>query len=53
MRIRFESGYGLPFCQILSILIMIIVARSFFQKDNKYYPQVGLRECGYELVNEL
>ena len=49
MKIRFESDDDLPLGKILSIPSMIIVVRSVFQKDNKYYPKVYLHKCGYEL----
>ena len=32
---------------------MIIVTRSVFQEDDKYYPQVYLHECLYKSVDEL
>ena len=32
-----------------SIHNLTIVVRSVFQEDNKYYPQVFLDECLYEL----
>ena len=41
---RFESDDDLPWSKILSISNMIIVTRSLFQEDNKYYPQVYLHE---------
>ena len=44
MKIRFESDDSLPSGNILSIPGMIIVVRSVFQEDNKYYPQVHLHE---------
>ena len=53
MKVRFESNDDLPLGKILNIPNMIIVNRSVFQEDNKYYPHVYLHECGYEFVNEL
>ena len=32
---------------------MIIVTRSVFEKNNKYYSQIYLHESGYEFVEEL
>ena len=52
MKIRFESD-DVPSSKILSIPSMIIFARSVSQKDNKFYPEVYLHECGYEFVSEL
>ena len=51
MKIRFESNDDLPFSKILSIPCMIIVVKSVFQKENKYYPQVYLHECVYRFVS--
>ena len=42
MKVKFESDDDLPLGKILSIPSMIIVVRSVFQKDSKYYPQVYL-----------
>ena len=53
MKIRFESNDDLSLGKILSIPSVIIVTRSVFQEDNKYYPQVYLHECGYEFVKKL
>ena len=50
MKIRFESNDDLPLGEIISIPSMINFVTSVFQKDNKYYPQVYLQECGYEFV---
>ena len=52
MKIGFESNDNLPLGKILSILSMIMVARSVFQEDNKYYPQFYSHECEYEFVIE-
>ena len=53
VKIWFEPDDDLPLGKILSIPSIIIVTRSVFQKDNKYYPQVCLYECLYEYVSEL
>ena len=47
---RFDSNDNdLPLGRTLSIPVLIIVVKSIFQNDNKYYPQVYIRECGYGL----
>ena len=53
IKIRFESDDYLPLGKILNILSMIIVTRSVFQENNRYYPQLYLHECLYEFVEEL
>ena len=49
MKIEFNSDDNLPLNKTLNIRNMIIAIRSVFQEDNKYYPQVLLDECLYEL----
>ena len=49
IKIRFESDDDLPLGKILSIPSMIIVAKSVFQKDNKYYSKVYLHELKHKL----
>ena len=43
MKIRFESDDDLP-----NIPVCVIIIRSVFQENNKYYPQAFLHECFYE-----
>ena len=40
MNIRFNSNDDIPLGKILRISVLIIVIKSVFQNDNKYYPQV-------------
>ena len=49
MKIRFDLNDDLPLGKILSIPICAIGVKSVFENDNKYYPQVYIHECGYEL----
>ena len=49
MRIRFNSDGSLPLNKILKRHDLTIVVQFAFQEDNKYYPQVFLDECLYEL----
>ena len=46
MKIRFYSNDNLLLGKILSIPSMVIVVKSVFQKDNNYYPQIHIHECG-------
>ena len=48
MKIKFDSNDDLPLGKILNIPAYIIIVRSVFEKDGKYYPQVLLYECLYE-----
>ena len=49
MKIKFKSDDNLHLNKILKIHNMTVVIRSVFQEDAKYYPQVFLDECLYEL----
>ena len=48
MKIKFESNDDLPLGKILNIPVFIIIVRSVFEEDGKYYQQVLLHECLYE-----
>ena len=43
MKIKFDSGDNLPLNNILKLYKLAIVVRSFFHKENKYYPQFYFR----------
>ena len=49
MKIRFESNDNLLLNKTLKLHNLTIVFRSVFQDDGKYYPQIILDECLYEL----
>ena len=49
MRIKFNSDDELPLNKVIKIPTMTIVVRAIFYENNKYYPQVLLDECLYEL----
>ena len=49
MKIRFNSDDNLPLNKILKLHTLTIIARSVFQEDGKYYPQMFLGKCLYEL----
>ena len=40
MKMKFRSDDNLPLGKIFRIPVLIIVVKSVFQNDNKYYPQV-------------
>ena len=48
LKIKFNSDYNLSLTNILKLHNLIIVAKSVFKEDQKYYPQVFLDECLYE-----
>ena len=49
MKIKFNSDDDLPLNKILKFPILRIIIRSIFEKDGKYYPQIFLDECLYEV----
>ena len=49
IKIKFNSDDELPLNKMIEISSMIIVAKTVFHKNNKYYPQVFLEECLYKL----
>ena len=49
MKIKVNSDEDLSLNKTLKLRNMVIVVRSVFHEDNKYYPQVFLDECLYKL----
>ena len=49
MKIKFYTDDDLPLNKPLKFPTMTIVVRSVFEEDDKYYLQVYLDECLYEL----
>ena len=48
MRIRFESDCGWPLGKILNIPVRIIIAKSVFEENGRYYLQAHLKDCFLE-----
>ena len=49
MKIKFDTDDNLPLNKTLKLHNMTIVIRSVFEEHGKFYPQVYLDECLYEL----
>ena len=49
MKIKFNSDDNLSLKKILKLLNITRVIKSVFQEDNKYYSQLVLDECLFEL----
>ena len=49
MRFKFNLNDDLLLNKILRLHNLTIIVRSVFEEDCKYYPQVFLDECLYEL----
>ena len=49
MKIKFNSDDDLSLDKMLKLHMLAINVRSVFEEDGKYYPQVFLDECLYEV----
>ena len=49
MEIKFDSGDDVPLNKPLNLHMLTIIVRSVFEGEGKFYPQVYLDECLYEL----
>ena len=49
MKIKFNPDDNLPLNKILKLHMLTVIVRSIFEEDSKYYPQVFLDICLYEL----
>ena len=49
MKIKFSSDDSLPLNKPVKYHDLTIIVRSVFQENNKYYPQIYLDKCLYEL----
>ena len=48
-KIKFNSDDNLPLNEMLKIQMSTAIVRSVFGEDGKYYPQLFLDECLYEI----
>ena len=49
MKIKFNSDDDLPLNKQLKFPSLTITVRTIFEEDGKYYPQMFLDECLYEV----
>ena len=49
MKVSFSSNDDLSLNKILKFWILTIIIRTIFEEDGKYYPQVFLDDCLYEI----
>ena len=49
MKIKFSSDDDLQLNEMLKLRILTIIIRTIFEEDGKYYPQVFLDDCLYEV----
>ena len=50
MKTKFNSDGNLPSNKTLKLYDMTIIIKFVFEEHGKFYPQVNLDECLYELV---
>ena len=49
MKIKFNTDDDIPLNKELYFLTITVIIRCVFEKDGKYYPQVYLDECLYQV----
>ena len=49
MKIGFNTDDNLPLNKPLKLHLLTIVVRFIFEEDGKFYPQIYLDDCLYEL----
>ena len=49
MKIKFNSSDDLPLNKQLKFMNLTIIVQTFIKEDGKYYPQIFLDECLYEV----
>ena len=49
LKIKFDSDDNLPLNKIPKFCVSTIIIRNIFEKDGKYYPQIFLDDCLYEI----
>ena len=49
MKIKFNSDDNLPLNNMMKFRVLTIIIRNIFEKDYKYYPQIFLDNCLYEI----
>ena len=49
MKIQFNSDDDIPLNKLLNFPTITVITRNIFEKDGKYYPQISLDECLYEV----
>ena len=49
MKIKLNSNDDIPLNKQLNFLTITVINRNIFEKDGKYYSQIFLDECLYEV----
>ena len=48
MKIRFKSDDRVPINKILNIFVCVLIIKSVFKRNGKYYPQIYLDNCYFK-----
>ena len=49
MKVKFNTDDGIPLNKELYFPTISLIIRCVFEKDGKYYPEVYLDECFYQV----
>ena len=49
MKITFDTDDNIPLNKIIYFTTITVIVKSIAQKDDKYYPQLFLGECLYQV----
>ena len=49
MKIKFNSDDNLPLNKTVKFRVLTVIIRNIFEKDDKYYPQIFLDDCLYDI----
>ena len=49
-KIRFSSDIDLPIGTLIQFKMLTIIIRCIIKKDGKYYPEIYLDDCMYDII---
>ena len=49
MKIKLNSDDNLPLNKTVKFRVLTVIIRNIFEKDDKYYPQIFLDDCLYDM----
>ena len=49
MKIKIDTDDELPLNKLINFQTITVIIKSVFEEDGKYYPQIFLDKCLYEL----
>ena len=48
-KINFNTNDNLPLSKLLKLYLLTVIVRCIFEEDGKFYPQLFLDDCLYEI----